>query len=296
MKISFAGYPQHATRPTDLPPALFAEMKAYALGLSGAIIATQIPKNLISLTVEGHADFDAQGRAFELKVSQERADNCKALLVAEVANNLQAAFTESSHLKRLAIAAIGWGTARPVVPTPATESDREANRRVEVTFAIGAPMPPIDDSAHRALAALESQGDSARMRRLRCMLAKLRDDPAVVDSFPDFEAGHRVPGSGGFPTLSPNQWATAIDSFVVHVKSQVASVMAGGTLDDQRSALLGIEDNIGRNVFNWTTQLNAGSGTGLFDRVVIAFIQNQMANPSAVLACYAGYSRMNPDL
>jgi hypothetical protein len=87
----------------------------------------------------------------------------------------------------------------------------------------------------------------------------------------------------------------AINSFMVHVKPQVSSVMKGGTPDQQRAWLLAIDDNIGRNIFNWTLQLNAVVATGIFDQFVVAFIRSQMASQRSVLSCYAGYSRTNPD-
>ena len=178
---------------------------------------------------------------------------------------------------------------------PADESQREANRRVDLTFATGTPAPQVDDSAGRALNVVQGLGGGGRKRRLQCMLTKIRDMQDVADGYPDFEEGHRVPGSGGFPDLTPDQWVTAVNAFMAHVKPQVTRVMSGGSADDQRGGLLALDDNIGRNIFNWTKQLGAAGATAVFDKVVVAFIQNQMANQKSILSCCAGYSRANPD-
>jgi hypothetical protein len=119
-----------------------------------------------------------------------------------VTAKLQAAFFDLNHLKSLSIATIGWGATWRVNQNPISEADREANRRVDVTFFPWGPLPRVDDidSARRALAVLDRQGEAGRVRCLRCMLMKIRDMADVAGGFPDFEAGHQIPGSGAFPT------------------------------------------------------------------------------------------------
>src|SRR5262249_18979516 len=200
--VTFDGYPTHATQPSDLPPPLFVKMKAYALGVACVLSLPQYVTRKINLLVEGHADHDPQGPDFEMQVSVDRANNCKALLLSEVQTAATGMFLDLTNLTRLSVDTVGWGAKSPVVANPTSEEDREKNRRVVVNYLLGDPIAKADpaDRARQALALFDGQPETAHVRRLRCMLTKIRDMPDVKDGYPDSGEAHRtIPGSGGFP-------------------------------------------------------------------------------------------------
>jgi hypothetical protein len=293
MTVTFSGYPTHATEPSALPPDLFLGLQTFATAVTGALIFPPFASRAIGILVEGHADRDPQGAQFESKISLDRAINCRTLLQSQINQQAALMFMDGNQLKRLSFSVAAWGATKPVIVNPVSEEERKANRRVDVTYILGEAQAPTDhaDSARRALALIQNERENGPIRRLKCTLVKIRDMPDVIDGYPDFDAAHRLPGTGGFPNWTPDQWPVAIKSMMVHVAPQVTSVMKNVGADQQRAGLLAIDDNVGRNIFNWTSQLNAGAATGLFDSAVVAFMQNLMTNNRAILSCYAGYSR-----
>jgi hypothetical protein len=61
------------------------------------------------------------------------------------------------------------------------------------------------------------------------------------------------------------------------------------------AAVLTLDDTVGRNINDFSSQQNAGDATGLFHRLIIADIQARMADPNHAYSWYAGYSRATHD-
>jgi len=79
--------------------------------------------------------------------------------------------------------------------------------------------------------------------------------------------------------------------FMQFVRPQIGST--SGSDADVRASLFAIDDSIGRNLNDFITQ--ADQGAGLFERTVSVDIVKRMQDPNHIYACYAGYSRQDPN-
>ena len=71
--ITISDYPAHATSVASLTPDKQESFRAFARGLAGAALTGAG----VDVTIIGHADFDAQGRTFEITVSRGRATSAE---------------------------------------------------------------------------------------------------------------------------------------------------------------------------------------------------------------------------
>ena len=91
--------------------------------------------------------------------------------------------------------------------------------------------------------------------------------------------------------FTPAQMSALYRAFMQFVRPQITSVAGSDT--DVRTGLFAIDDSIGRNLNDFITQ--ADLGAGLFERTVSVDIVERMQDPNHIYACYAGYSRQDPN-
>lgn len=90
----------------------------------------------------GHADFDANGRAFETRVSEERAAAAQQTLLAKISARASLEGISQDRLwANLNMSAKGMGTREPVVTNPRSEEERKRNRRVDIHWVSPEPRP-----------------------------------------------------------------------------------------------------------------------------------------------------------
>lgn len=298
--VTISGFTQYKTRILDLDLDAQLDFERIAHAIVNSFLLDGRHRPVTHVLAVGHADSDAQGAAFEQIVSENRASNAVTYLKERVH-----AIADVKDLNPLNLNAIIWehrgvGAQRKVFPFPANEEERAANRRFDLVVQHGSVSPPIthtwQQGVLRAIAALNGRPESGPVRRSKCMLIKLRDDPATIDGWMNRRALWQIPGSAGMPKLSPAQWDMAITAIVSHVRAELAREDSYGpqVSDDQVfNNLLSLDDRIGESIDFTRLQSVADSATGRFHRVLIAFVHSQMLNPKSIYSCYADYSRQH---
>jgi hypothetical protein len=289
--ITVSGYPAHATSIAALTPDQQQRLRSFAVGLVGAALSGVG----VDVTIIGHADFDAQGRAFEVTVSRDRATSAEQAVETFFNQAADAAALPAGSRRLVRISTVGVGTQRPVFARPVSEEQRQDNRRVELVFVTTAP-PPQDPRAKfeacvRVLAGAAPPGPA---RRMSCVCNKLLQQPPpfVKDYVYDFQAALLArAGAGDMSNFTPEQMSALYRAFMQFVRPQINSL--GGSDADLRSGLAAIDDSIGRNLNDFITQ--ASQGAGLFERTVSVDIVKRMQDPNHIYACYAGYTRNDPN-
>jgi hypothetical protein len=291
--VTISDYPRYAINVTQLPPSHQEEMKRVAKALVGALIAGKD----VTVIVIGHADFDAQGRAFEDKVSDERALGAASALNHFV--DQEAALTMlSDELKnRLYIASVGVGTLHPVVLRPQNEEDRKANRRVEIQWEVQdhPPAPPFRfDDCVRVLAGQSPPGPT---RRMTCVCQKLQAGSNVKSYYYRYEAHNIIPGAAGLPHLTDDQWEAARKALFGYFRHDISSInRVAGLSDAQKAeALKALDLQVGTDIYNWSTKIVAEGAMGNLEQAVLSDIKDRMADPNHTYSCYAGYSHRDRD-
>lgn len=133
--VTVADYPRHAT-------ALTPEQAAFMNRFAAAVVAVLNGGAKVQISTIGHADFDAQGRDFELQVSRERAATAQAELQRLIAQQAAAQAVAPDKLLGLTfMPPTGVGTQQPRFAHPVSEAQRKENRRVELTW-VGTQAPP----------------------------------------------------------------------------------------------------------------------------------------------------------
>lgn len=293
--IIIPDYPRYATSVTDLAPHLIADMKDIARRIVNELLAN----NSVNVIVEGFADFDAKGRDFEQQVSIDRAIGARTFLVDEVHRIGQAAGLSATVLKRFSVQSAGFGSRRPTVRYPANEDDRKQNRRVHIVWDT-APVPsqdvqPFDQILDRAQRAVEQVQRPGPKRRLTCLVGKLRDSRAA-DGYFSYDALKAFPGSAGWPAMNSPQFDEMVKATTVHVRPQLRTIAAAARNEAEMATHLeNLDDNIGRNIFNFEQQLVGDSSTGVLMRTFNATIGRLQLDPNSILSCYSGYARIRHD-
>lgn len=285
--IEIPDYPRYAT---TLNPTQQDQLRRFAGLVVGALGAGQ----KVNVSVFGHADFDAQGRQFEIDVSQERANTGEAALRQMIQEEARTANLPLDRLTNFeVISSTGIGTLRPKVASPRSEADRRANRRIEIVYS-AVPLPaPVSQSVYsRCMNVLRGASPPGPARRMTCVCDKLGSSPLAQDTHYEFSARQRIPGSAGMPNLTPEQWEAAMSELIQHMRPNIrAAADAARTDQDFQASLLATDDRVGVNINNFATAAAPDLNPGLFDRVVLADIKNRMANPNHIYSCYANYSR-----
>jgi len=135
------GYPEYATEPRELE----AQQRSALFRLAQAIVDSHSTgrRPVQAIVVIGHADkalrkAPNERAAFELKISGDRAESARKLLLSEVR---RLAF-EAHYSKVMLCVATGLGNLRPVIANAANEAQMRKNRRVEV-FLLERQLPPV---------------------------------------------------------------------------------------------------------------------------------------------------------
>jgi hypothetical protein len=136
--IVIADYPRYGM---VMPPTFRATLQP----LITTIIGTVAAGGTVRVRVYGHADFDAQGREFETKVSVERATVAQQTLLSSLLAQAElAGISRDKLLAGLDVTIQGMGTKQPKVTNPRNELERKENRRVEFFWDTAGvnPQPP----------------------------------------------------------------------------------------------------------------------------------------------------------
>lgn len=290
--VTIADYPRYGTDVAALNPTMQAEMKAFATGLVGAVLAGQS----VDVMVIGHADFDVKGRKFEVDVSRERAAGAESALETFFSQAADAALLPADRRKLVRFTAIGVGTQRPVFPSPVNEEQRKANRRVELVFTTMA-IPPPDPRAtfQSCVRVLANASPPGPARRMTCVCNKLLQPtpPFVRDYFYDFQAARQArTGAGAMSQFTPEQMSAFYRGFMLFMSQEIAKFSTASDAD-LTIGLVQIDDFIGRNLTDFISQAELGAGP--FEHTVSVDIVKRMQEPNHTYSCYAGYSRQDPN-
>ena len=289
--VTIADYPRYGTNVAALDARVQADLRLFATGLVGAVLAGQS----VDVTVVGHADFDAQGRAFEVGVSRERAAGAESALEMFFSQAADAAQLPPDKRKLVRFSAIGVGTQRPVFSQPANEEQRKANRRVDLVFTT-TPVPPPDPLAkyRECVRVLGSAGPPGPVRRMSCVCNKLlQPAPVAKDYFYDFQAARQArAGAGAMSQFTPDQMTAFYRTFMLFMRQSIAQISSASDTD-LTNGLIQLDDSIGRNLTDFLAQ--AEQGAGPFEHSVSVDIVKRMQDPNHTYSCYAGYSRRDPN-
>jgi|EndMetStandDraft_3_1072993.scaffolds.fasta_scaffold44784_2 hypothetical protein len=291
--FTVSGYPQHETAVSALPDDQQVDLARVAVALVGTLLAGQGTQ----VVVEGFADSDQLGDDFEFEISWQRAQNVTDFLQDGVMREAELTQLDETALRRLNWSQVAYGDNRKVYEQPADEDERLVNRRVNVIVE-SAPLPPFDCSsgASAALELIDGVETPGPQRRLRCMLEKMRDRSDVMDGYYSYDdLVQSIPGNAGWPDLTPDQFAIAAKATTKHVCKDLRNIMMSDQDDDKIAGLIRLDDNIGRNLYNFEAQLNAGNATGRLVLLYNQSITQLQMNERSVLSCYAGYGRAHHD-
>src|SRR5262249_23212824 len=125
-------YPRYGTA---LDATQREQLRHFATAIVGAVVAGRE----VNVSIFGHADFDAKGRDFEMKVSKERADAAETELRSLLTDEANKAALPAARLLSVHLVATGNGTLNPVFTNPSGKDEqkqRRANRRVEFVWSV----------------------------------------------------------------------------------------------------------------------------------------------------------------
>ncbi len=239
---TISDYPRYSTA---LNSSQTSELRAVATAVVGALLTGAE----VSVSIYGHADFDAKGREFEIKVSTERAQAATASLTTLLKEEAAKVQLSDSRLQSIQYIVMGIGTSRPVYYKPANEEERKANRRVDFVWNVGSPPPAMPESVFdRCNRVLTGATPSGPVRRMTCACTKfLQQSPRVQDSHYDFRSHSSIPGSAGMPKLTPEQWDAAIKMLVRHMRQDIFKSSDGFSDSEFVNNLLNLDDTVGQN-------------------------------------------------
>ncbi len=280
-----ANFPRYQT---TLSAEQDAQLQRFSTAVAGALSSGYV----VEVSIYGHADFDAQGRDFEIGVSQERARIARQSLEVKLQQQLQLGVFSSVQLNHLHIVdTVGLGTLRPRFAAPRNEVERRANRRVEFVWVVkDSPVMPTPNAFARCITVLQASVTTGPGRRMSCVCSKLA--AGAADTHYEFSARRDIPGSAGMPHLTTEQWHAAMSQLIHHMRRDITSFSDGSSTDPEFArALITLDDRVGLNINNFASAAAPDLIPGLFDRVIIADIRARMADPNHIYSCYAGYSR-----
>lgn len=289
--ITIADYPRYGIDVNALEPAVQVKLRAFAAALVGAALASQS----VEVTAIGHADFDAQGRAFEVAVSRDRAAGAEQAVETFFNQGATLAMLPEDRRKLVRFSAIGVGTLWPVFTNPTSEDERRANRRVEFVFNVApTPVPDPREKLQSCLRVLAAGIPPGPARRMSCACNKLLQSPPpyIKDYFYDFRAAQQArTGAGAMSQFTPEQMRAFYRGFMLFIRQQIANIPATSDID-LAAGLVQLDDSIGRNLTDFLQQAELNAGP--FEHSVAVDITRRMQDPNHTYACYAGYSRQDP--
>ena len=259
------------------------------------------------IVVVGHADHDAHGRAFEKKVSTERA--------ISVATSLAAAIKETWEKREMGAFKPGSIMFNPPPQgVGATEPDpvnyprvknRALNRRVVVMLVpFGAPARTTwtwRDAARRALSIIESNKsaklDAGKRNRIRCVLNRVLAT-GTIDAYALWE--DFVTKDGTTVPRDPKTWANSI---IRHFRDDLGVRSAYGpekevTDEEYLYGLSSWDDAVTRtlrNINNVYKATQVGGGATLMIllrwRAIFQALDVMISDDRHIMSCYSTYWR-----
>lgn len=286
--ITIDNYPQHATDVNALDAKARVKLQAFAVELVGAASVNQN----VEVTTIGHADFDAQGRAFEVAISRNRAvsaDTALEVLFKQTASTLRLP-PERIELVRFLTA--GAGTLRPIHGNPSGEPQRRENRRVEMVFNV-VPAPTFDSregwqSCVRALAGdVVPPGPAGRMS---CACNKLLQTPPpeMKDYFYDARAAQEARAAA--PDVSQFTPGALSDFYRSFMPSMGQRIAIPASSDVELARGLQMLDTVIVRDIKELLKKSVEPGAGAFEHSLAIDITNRLADPNHIYSCYANVS------
>jgi hypothetical protein len=259
------------------------KLQAFAVELVGAAVANQN----VEVTTIGHADFDAQGRGFEVAISRDRAvsaDNALETLFKQTASTMQ---LPPDRIELVRFLTAGAGTLRPIHGNPSGEPQRRENRRVEIAFS-PVPAAPANSrerfqSCVRALVDVVPAGPAGRMS---CVCDKLLQTPTVKDYFYDSRAAEQARAAAGDVSgFTPGQLSDFYRSFMPAFGRRIAEIPASSDLD-LAAGLAALDAGVCRGIKE-SLQKSVEPNAGAFEHSLAIDIAHRLHDPDHTYSCYA---------
>ena len=285
--ITIANYPRYATDLNALDAAAQAKLQAFATALVGAATTHQG----VDVSTLGHADFDAQGRAFEVAVSRDRAANAESALESIFNRTADVALLTPERRALVRFATVGVGTLRPMVTQPVNETQRLENRRVEIVFSVApAPSAIPRERFENCAAVLAGAAPADRAHRMTCVCNQLLQSPAVKDYFYESRAARQARASAGdLRQYTPGQLSEFYRGFMFSTSRRIADIPASSE-SDLVAGLGAVDESITRSISEFLAQA-AGREAGAYEHSVAADIERRTRDPHHIYSCYADYFR-----
>lgn len=280
------------------PAQLSSQQQQDIRRVARAATAVLVTGAQVDVAVYGYADEDQGGRNQEFRFSTERARAAESVLRGMLVDEIGRASLPPERIEAVATSSMGLGTLRPLFAPPANEDEARANRRVEFALRVNAapPGPPARPVLGRCLQVISTVSEPGPRWRMNCVCHKLlQEGPYVGDNHYDYRAKSQLPGSAGWPGLTPQQWTVDLGNFVHHLREDIVTSAQGVLNQDFARRLVVLDDAVGRNIDNFHSQPASESASGLLDRAFDYDIQSRMADPNHTYSCYAGYSRARHD-
>lgn len=286
--VTIDQYPQHVTDVNALEAGAQVKLQAFATALVSAALANQS----IEVTTIGHADFDAQGRAFEVAVSRERAVSADSAVESLFKRTASATLLPPDRIELVRFLTVGAGTLRPIRSNPSDEAQRRENRRVELVFN-AVPAAKFDSrkgwqSCVRALAGDAVPPETAS--RMNCVCNQLLQTPPpdTKDYFYDARAAEQARAAAGdISQFTPGQLSDFYRSFMPSLGQRIA-IPASSDLE-LASGLHALDIDIIRSIkelLKKSVEPNAGA----FEHSVAIDIAHRLHDPHHTYSCYANVS------
>ncbi len=286
--VTIANYPQYATDVNKLDAGAQVKLQAFAAALVGAARAGQN----VEVTTIGHADFDAQGRGFEVAVSRNRAvsaDNALEVLFKQTAS---LAMLPPDRIELVRFLTAGAGTLRPIVNNPSGEDQRRENRRVELVLNM-APAATSDsrEALQRCVRVLADDAVPPEpARRMTCMCNQLLQTPPpdTKDYFYDARAAQeRRAAAGDLSQFTPGQLSDFYRSFM---PSLVQRISIPAAFDRElASGLHALDIDIVRGIKELLKK-SVEPDAGAFEHSLAHDIAFRLHDSNHIYSCYADVS------
>jgi hypothetical protein len=286
--ITIDNYPQHVTDVNALDAKARVKLQAFAVELVGAAVANQN----VEVTTIGHADFDAQGRAFEVAISRDRAvsaDSALETLFKQTASTMR---LPPDRIELVRFLTAGAGTLRPIHGNPSGEPQRRENRRVELAFSV-VPAAKFDSregwqSCVRALAGdVVPPGPADRMR---CVCNQLLQTPPpdTKDYFYDARAAQEARAAAGdISQFLPGQLSDFYRSFMPSMGQRIA-IPASSDIELARGLQM-LDTLIVRDIKELLKK-SVEPDAGAFEHSLAIDIAHRLHDPTHTYSCYANAS------
>lgn len=182
-EVTVFNFPQYSTEIDALPPNEKLKMDTLALEFANSFLHGNAP--ILAFIIVGHADRDAHGADFEMKVSITRAESAQKWLVQKTKTLVQKGGGDPSEVDFVEFSLFGYGASNLYTQDP-TFPARLKNRRVVIKYA-AVELDPIPQGGFipnltRATILITQQPVSPEITRIRCALTNLAN-PVIDDTY-----------------------------------------------------------------------------------------------------------------